>query len=225
MAAPPCAGITAVIVTESSDPVWSVAALRLEGEATASLKRVGDGLGNRVVTFIGYNSVQASPAVWLVDETSLCQALLFDHDARGDAIPDERESSRPRAAKLHSATVALDSTIADRIQKVSSSEFVVDRSLVDDVVKQQSLLMTEVRVVPEVKNGETLGIRLFVIKPESMLAKLGLQNGDRLDVINGFPLSSPEQALQAYAQLLTADAFALKITRRGKAIDLDYAFR
>lgn len=229
LTAPRCDGISAVIVTESSDPIWSVAALRGQGEEVATLMRVGDRLGDREVAFIGYNAVQASPAVWLTNATSLCQVLLFQHDeSRLDGNANATPNDPVRARFIAPGSVrtgAPATTISSRIQKVTNTEYAVERSLVDEVINQQSLLMSQVRVVPEMKNGETLGIRLFGIRPDSLLTQLGLENGDRLDVINGFPLASPEQALQAYAQLRTADAFTLTVQRRGNTLNLDYRFR
>jgi general secretion pathway protein C len=85
--------------------------------------------------------------------------------------------------------------------------------------------MRSARIVPEQKNGETLGIRLFGIRPDTLLGTLGLQNGDRLEEINGFKMGSPEQALEAYARLRTASSLTIKVNRRGKAMNLDYQFK
>jgi hypothetical protein len=39
---------------------------------------------------------------------------------------------------------------------------------------------------------------LFGIRPDTLLGTLGLENGDRLQTINGFDMASPEKALEAY---------------------------
>lgn len=77
-----------------------------------------------------------------------------------------------------------------------------------------------VRVVPAVQDGAVVGLRLFNIRPNTVLAALGLENGDRLDSINGLSLSSPEKALQAYARLSTAKRLTLKLSRRGKPLEI-----
>ena len=63
---------------------------------------------------------------------------------------------------------------------------------------------------------------LFGIRPDTLLGKLGLQNGDRLEAINGFEMASPEKALEAYARLRTADSLAVKVTRRGAPVTIDF---
>jgi general secretion pathway protein C len=83
--------------------------------------------------------------------------------------------------------------------------------------------MRTARIVPEKgADGKTVGIRLFGVRPNTLLGTLGLQNGDRLETINGFEMASPEKALEAYARLRTANKLAIKITRRGQPVTLDF---
>jgi general secretion pathway protein C len=82
--------------------------------------------------------------------------------------------------------------------------------------------LSHVRVVTE-RNGDSIvGVRLFGIRSRSLLELVGLQNGDRLQSINGFALGTPAQALSAYVQLRTARRVALNIERRGRPVTLAY---
>ena len=112
--------------------------------------------------------------------------------------------------------------IADRIHQVSETQFNVDKGVVDNILENQAQLMSSARIVPEQKDGKVVGIRLFGVRPDTLLGKLGLQNGDRLDSINGFEMASPEKALEAYARLRTADKLTVQVTRRGKPTTLDF---
>jgi general secretion pathway protein C len=49
-----------------------------------------------------------------------------------------------------------------------------------------------------------------------------MENGDRLEKINGFDMTSPEKALEAYARLRTADHLTSRSTEKGKEQNLDY---
>ncbi|HWZ88611.1 MAG TPA: hypothetical protein VNW92_07170 [Polyangiaceae bacterium] len=86
----------------------------------------------------------------------------------------------------------------------------------------ETALLSHVRVVPERSGGSIVGIRLFGIGSDSLLASVGLQNGDRLESINGLSLGTPEQALAAYAHLRAATRLAVAVNRRGKAVTLAY---
>lgn len=87
--------------------------------------------------------------------------------------------------------------------------------------RRQASIISQVRVVPEQQDGQVIGLRLFGIRTGSLLATLGLRNGDRLESINGFPIASPEKALQAYAQLRTASHLHVLVTRVGKPLEID----
>ena len=82
--------------------------------------------------------------------------------------------------------------------------------------------MRQARIVPEQENGKVVGIRLFGVRPDTLLGTLGMENGDRLQTINGFDMASPEKALEAYARLRTADKLVVQVNRRGANMNLDY---
>lgn len=224
LAAPACDGVQVAIITESTDPAWSVAALKAPGEPQARLRRVGDEISGKQVAYIGYNPREGTPAVWLTGGGSLCQLMLFKSQAAPAAAPTpapvaEAPPPTPRPGR-GPATVPPD--IASKIQRVSETEFNVDRSVVDKILENQAELMRSARIVPEQKDGKVVGIRLFGIRPDTLLGTLGLENGDRLESINGFDMGSPEKALEAYARLRSAGHLNVKVNRRGKPTSIDF---
>jgi general secretion pathway protein C len=228
LAVGPCDGVSVFIVTESHDPLWSVAALQGPGEPRPRMRRVGDDVGGKKVEFIGYNPRERSPAVWLSNVSALCQALLFRVQPPPGAAPApapvaSAETPPPPTSGRGPTTVPPD--IAAKIQKISDTEFHVDRSVVDKILENQADLMRSARIVPEQKDGKVLGVRLFGIRPDTLLGTLGLQNGDRLETINGFNMASPEKALEAYARLRTAGNLNVKVTRRGAPMSIDYRIK
>jgi general secretion pathway protein C len=230
LSAPKCTDVVLNIVSESPDPEWSLAQLRGPGDADASVRRVGDQVGNLTVAYIGFNAMQASPAVWLVGDGTLCQALLFTDD-KAAATPSA-PAPKPRASTKSSAASRrkggapkVPEEIADKIQQVSETEFNVDRGVIDNILENQAQLMRSARIVPEQKDGKTVGIRLFGIRSDTLLGTLGMQNGDRLEKINGFDMASPEKALEAYARLRTATNLTVQLTRRGNPLTIEYQIK
>jgi general secretion pathway protein C len=226
LGAEPCASVRVSIVTESTDPLWSFAALQGPGDQKPTLRRVGDTIGSNQVTYIGFNPREGSPAVWLMDGPKLCQALLFAEQPKPVPSTGKPGAKPPkRGARGKRGAPALPPDMAAKIKKVSPTEFHVDRGVLDKILENQATLMRSARIVPEQKDGKTVGIRLFGIRPETLLGTLGLQNGDRLEAINGFPMASPEKALEAYARLRKADNLNVQITRRGKPMAIDYRIK
>jgi hypothetical protein len=94
LAAKACEGIAAFIITESLDPLWSVAALQGAGEPRPRMRRVGDDVAGKKVEFIGYNPLEDSPAVWLSGTGALCQVVLF----RTQEVPPPAAPGAPAPA-------------------------------------------------------------------------------------------------------------------------------
>jgi general secretion pathway protein C len=220
-AAPECEGVGVAIVSESADASWSLATLRGADLPGGKRLRAGDDVPAGKVAFIGHNPRRDSPAVWIETRSSLCQALLFT-PAR---VLDVTAPQQPQPPSGASAVSPLLAAIASRIKKVSETELEVDRSVIADVLKNQLALTQSVRIVPEQKDGKVLGVRLFGVRPDTLLAVLGLQNGDRLESANGFEMASPQAMLELYARLPTASSLSLKVNRRGQAMSIDYRFR
>jgi general secretion pathway protein C len=229
LAAPACDGVSAFIITESNDPTWSVAALQASGETHPRMRRVGDDVGGKQVTFIGFNPRENSPSVWLTSGSQLCQCMLFrsaeQAQAAAAAPPPAPVAEAPPPPPPRGGANPVPPEIASKIQKVSDNEFNVDRSVVDKILENQAELMRSARIVPEQKDGKVVGVRLFGIRPDTLLGTLGLQNGDRLETINGFNMASPEKALEAYARLRTSSNLAVKVNRRGSPVNIEYRIK
>lgn len=207
-----------LIIAAADDPNWSMAAFGgSQAGGKSQMRRIGDSVGAKRIWYIAWDRV------WLQGDGELCQIQMFKSEADASKTasaapppPAPITSAAPRGAK------ALPQEIASKIQKVSATEFNVDRSVVDQILENQAELMRSARIVPEQENGKVVGIRLFGIRPDTLLGTLGMENGDRLDSINGFNMASPEKALEAYARLRTADHLAVTINRRGKPMNIDF---
>ena len=220
LSAPACDAPTVLIVTESTDPLWSVAALQAPGDPRPRMHRVGDDVGGKKVEFIGYNPRENTPAVWLSSGGTLCQAMLFKTQPVLPPAAPVAANAPLMPPPPSGGPSAVPADIASKIQKISDTEFNIDRSVVDKILENQAELMKSARIVPETKDGKVLGIRLFGIRPETLLGTLGLQNGDRLESINGFNMGSPEKALEAYARLRTASQLDVTVNRRGAPVSI-----
>ena len=194
-----------------------MAALSAAGATPATkLVRVGDEIGGgRVVQIIEWNRVVLSLG------SAICQMQMFKPSKPAATAAAPAPTPPPPAAAVGGAT-PVPADIASKIQKVSANEFNVDRQVVDKILENQAELMKSARIVPEQENGKVVGIRLFGIRADTLLGTLGLENGDRLQSINGFDMASPEKALEAYARLRTADHLTVQVNRRGANQNIDF---
>ena len=215
--APICDGVKALIIVASADPAWSMAALSAAGTPQTKMVRVGDDIGGgRTVQIVEWNRVVLSLG------SQICQMQMFKPSKPAAAVASAPTPPPAAAAAVVGGATAVPADIASKIQKVSANEFNVDRQVVDKILENQAELMRSARIVPEQENGKVVGIRLFGIRPETLLGTLGLENGDRLQTINGFDMASPEKALEAYARLRTADHLTVQVNRRGQNQNIDF---
>jgi membrane-associated protease RseP (regulator of RpoE activity) len=107
------------------------------------------------------------------------------------------------------------------IVRNSATDFDVKRTFVDRALEDQAEQMHSTTIVPDHANGHPPSLGLW-IRPNSTLARLGFENGDRIETINGFDMTSPEQALEAYARLRSADRLTVALRRQGARMEIDY---
>lgn len=115
--------------------------------------------------------------------------------------------------------------IDNGIKRIDDTNYEIDKALIDKVLANPMAFTKGARVVASVKNGKPDGFKLYAIRPSSPYAKLGLANGDTLQVINGFELNSADKALEVYTKLREATSLEVEITRRGKPVTLKYQIR
>jgi general secretion pathway protein C len=78
--------------------------------------------------------------------------------------------------------------------------------------------MQSLRIVPETTpggKGTIAGIRIFGVRPDSIMGRIGLENGDRIERVMGKPVATPDQALEVYAAMRTTKTIEIEINRRG----------
>jgi general secretion pathway protein C len=101
-------------------------------------------------------------------------------------------------------------------------EVVIQRSRIQDAIKNVNELMKYVRIRPHFTNGQPDGLKLTGVRPGSLFTDIGFKNGDIITGVNGKPIQSVDDALAFYSSLKTANNVNLQIRRRGMAQTIQY---
>jgi len=133
--------------------------------------------------------------------------------------PEKRRKSR--LAALRNRRKSSSKSSIKGIKEISPTKRRIERSLIQDAIKDPQKFVKSVRVLPYEKNGKVEGYKFYGIRSSSALAHLGLKNGDVVHSINGVAMTSPDQALAAYGKLSKSNEFEIKISRRGKPTTLE----
>ncbi len=113
----------------------------------------------------------------------------------------------------------------ERIRRTGADAFIVDRRELEGATSNMSGLMTQLRAVAEMADGRPAGFRLFQIKDDSVFRRLGIQDGDVVQRVNGTPVSDPAALLAFLERLRSEPRVAVDIVRAGTARTLVYDLR
>jgi general secretion pathway protein C len=216
---PGCDSAVRLVATLFSErtPEWSIATLAAGSEAPL-LFRKGSKVSDREVAAIFPRAVYLRQS-----NGKLCSLTLFSPPPTASTAPAAVAAAPAEATPPATSTGALaENDLDQNITKVSDTQFTVQRSFVDNLLMNQAEIMRSARVVPHEENGQVVGVKLYGIRRNSLLGKLGMQNGDLLKTINGFDMASPDSALEAYAKLRSAGNISVAVTRRGQPVGLEY---
>ncbi|MFO0755870.1 MAG: type II secretion system protein GspC [Byssovorax sp.] len=221
---PDCDTAKVMMIVASDDPDWSFASIA-GPDGKTMLRRRGDEINGQTIVYIGdqrnderkrTDERKIWDRVWLTSGGSRCQLQVGGKaPAKGASTP-----ATP-AAPTGKGSSTLPSEITSKIRKVGEHEYDLDRSALDYVLANQGELM-KVRIVPEKEGDKVAGLRMFGIRQGSLFSLIGMENGDRLNSINGFEMSDPQKALEAYAKLQRADHLTVSIQRSGKPVNIDF---
>jgi C-terminal processing protease CtpA/Prc len=84
----------------------------------------------------------------------------------------------------------------------------------------------EPRLVPAMKDGVLVGLKLYAIRKDTRLEKIGFQNGDTLTKIDGEPVITEAGTRAVFDKLIRGtDDVTIELTRRGQTTTVRTAGR
>ena len=136
------------------------------------------------------------------------------------------ELASARGPATTTTTGAAGAAIAgERIRKTADDKFVIDRRELEKTVANLNEVFTQARAVPYFEEGKTVGFRVFAIKPGSVFEKIGLQNGDIINRVNGVELTDPTKAISLFTELQNEGHIAVDLQRNKTTKGFSYEIR
>jgi len=216
----PCETTAKIVgAVESDDLLWSFVLVQTAPNGPAMPYRFGSTLDGRNVGMVSW--CQSLGAYVLLRPPGGQRCFLAQN------MPPRTAPAAP-AAPVAAATPSEGGALGgvlEGIERVSPNEFNVRRSTVDRILESQAELMRTTRIMPVDQGGRVIGVQLFGVRGNSLLGRLGMQNGDVLNRINGLDIGSPDRALEAYSRLRTSDNLQVSVTRNGQPVNIDFHIR
>lgn len=193
----PCGSGRVVLIAQNDDPEWAFAAIE-EAAGKAALRRVGDKFGAFELVSLAWDRV------YLRENGKRC--FLSMGKPGPEAAADEDASS-------------------GEIEKISDTEYSLDRATMDAVMGADAQLLNGVRMTPVRRGDRVTALKLGVVRVDSRVHELGLRSRDELQTMNGVELTSPDKLFEAYESMQASTRITLRIRRGGAPQTITYQIR
>jgi type II secretion system protein C len=111
------------------------------------------------------------------------------------------------------------------VRKVGDYERVVSQQALRQQLKNLPQLLQQARTVPHIEDGVQAGFRVVGIQSGSVFADLGIEQEDVIRSVNGTPVRTVEEALNAYRSLRTQTAFQVDLLRQGREVTINFSIQ
>lgn len=170
---------------------------------------------NRLLDVGRITAIEVTRVVFFNEDTNRMEFLDFNAEPkagpRRPRVASSKKDERPQGPS------------GEGIKKVGANNYEIAQSEIDATLSNLNSIATQARIVPSFKDGQADGFKLFSIRPGSLYSKIGIKNGDVIQRINGYEITSPDKALEIYSKLKDAKGITVDLARRGKPQTLEYA--
>jgi hypothetical protein len=214
-------------VVRAKDPNLSLAALRKDGKT--HIVTVGERLGELELLVV------LPTAAFFRDGTgSSCSLSVYTSANEPTPLPPPEPPPQvaveppTRLTKPDAETVSKrppafsEEELQKNIKKLGPARYAVTRELFARARLNPSGISRGARFKPQTRDGRAAGMQVARLRDDSLLAHLGVQQGDVLRGINGYGLGSADGVLEAFGHLGKQKEVTLSIERDGAPTTIQY---
>jgi type II secretion system protein C len=139
--------------------------------------------------------------------------------------PVAKPAPSPQSAKSKPGNSVAIEGAEQAINCSSEHACTVDRKFVEQLMQSPQQLMSQARMFPVTKDGETAGFRVSGVRKGSLATLLGLENGDVVSEVNGNKLGSIDDALAMVQKLRRASHLSVVVERGGAVITKEISIK
>lgn len=204
---------------ESDDPTWSMATIQ-----DVETNRLGPFSANEQVRpGVTILAVERGRVV-LLNQGRREFISLGAEPPKPSATPKASKPAAEPKGKPSGKSVAIEGA-EQAIDCANENSCTVDRAFVEKLMANPRQLMSQAKMFPVTKDGETQGFRVSGIRSGSLATMLGLKNGDVVSEINGAKLGTIDDALAMYQKLRRASHLSVTVERGGAVINKEISIK
>jgi general secretion pathway protein C len=109
------------------------------------------------------------------------------------------------------------------VQRLAENRFAVPRADVETAAQNPAALYSQARILPRYEEGRMVGVQLNAIRPGSLFAQVGIQDGDTVTQVNGVTVSTPEDGQRLLQEFSAGGELRVTVKGRdGQVRELEY---
>ena len=205
---------TLIATSVASDPIWSTALISTDDGV--DVYRIDETILDATIKDIQRPTLERAARVIVLRDGTLEYLEAGDQKKRTKPTPGAKKDTKPTKPGRKTW---------EGIKKTGDNKYDIPEDDVKYALDNLDKMAREARVVPNFADGQTNGFKVFSIRRNSALRKMGLKNNDVLTSVNGFDLSNTEKALEIYSKLQAEKSFSLEIMRNGEPVTMEYDIR
>jgi general secretion pathway protein C len=109
------------------------------------------------------------------------------------------------------------------VERLAENRFAVPRTEVETAAQNPAALYSQARILPRYDQGRMVGVQLNAIRPGSLFAQVGIQDGDTVTQVNGVTVASPEDGQRLLQEFSAGGQLRVTVKGRdGQVRELEY---
>ena len=158
-----------------------------------------------------------------VEEITRDAATIRYPDGSRETLVIHQDGQKAQPPPASPAASAGPAAAGDyQVRDLGDNKWAIPKQQAERARQNIGELLQQARMEPRLIDGKTAGFAVKMIRPNSILAQMGLQLGDVVIEVNGVTLDSPEKALQIFQQLREAKNIVVGLERNGQPMNFAY---
>jgi type II secretion system protein C len=166
----------------------------------------------------------------LLQRVERCRVVVLNQGRREELRLDTLAACAAGGVARSAQTSAPPAVVRGRgravnaaVQQLAENRFAVQRGEVESAASNPAALFSQARILPRYDQGKMVGVQLNAIRPGSIFAAAGIQDGDTVMEVNGVTVATPEDSQRLLQQFAQGGQLNVTVTGRdGSVRQLEY---
>jgi general secretion pathway protein C len=163
----------------------------------------------------------------IVQRVERCRVVLQNQGRREELVLEGAAACKPGGvtaiARAPSPSPSRARGVRASVERLAENRFAVPREEVENAAQNPAALYAQARILPRYAEGKMIGVQLNAIRPGSLFAQVGIQDGDTVTQVNGVTVATPEDGQRLLQEFSSGGELRVTVQGRdGQVRELSY---